>query len=51
MGVAIEHSAMHKIYLRLLPFAVLSYFFAYIDQIQCQLGAVHKAARRGELRS
>jgi hypothetical protein len=30
---AIEKSAMRKIYLRLLPFAILSYFLAYIDRI------------------
>ena len=30
---AIEQSAMRKIYLRLLPFAVFSYFLAYIDRI------------------
>jgi len=30
---AVEKSAMRKIYLRLLPFAVLSYFLAYIDRI------------------
>jgi MFS transporter, ACS family, tartrate transporter len=29
----IERSAMRKIYLRLLPFAVLSYFLSYIDRI------------------
>jgi len=33
MENAIETSAMRKIYLRLLPFAVLSYFLAYIDRI------------------
>src|SRR6516225_6396096 len=33
MRSAIETSAMRKIYLRLLPFAVLSYFLAYIDRI------------------
>src|SRR5438132_10426817 len=33
MESAIEKSAMRKIYLRLLPFAVLSYFLAYIDRI------------------
>ena len=33
MDAAIEKSAMRKIYLRLLPFAVLSYIFAYIDRI------------------
>jgi len=30
---AVEKSAMRKIYWRLLPFAVLSYFLAYIDRI------------------
>jgi len=30
---AVEKSAMRKIYFRLLPFAVLSYFLAYIDRI------------------
>jgi len=29
----IEKSCMRKIYLRLLPFAILSYFLAYIDRI------------------
>jgi len=33
MDDAVEKSAMRKIYLRLLPFAVLSYFLAYIDRI------------------
>ena len=33
MGNAVEKSAMRKIYWRLLPFAVLSYFLAYIDRI------------------
>jgi ACS family tartrate transporter-like MFS transporter len=33
MDDAVEKSAMHKIYWRLLPFAVLSYFLAYIDRI------------------
>ncbi len=33
MADAIEKSAMRKIYWRLLPFAVLSYFLAYIDRI------------------
>jgi ACS family tartrate transporter-like MFS transporter len=33
MDNAVEKSAMHKIYWRLLPFAVLSYFLAYIDRI------------------
>jgi ACS family tartrate transporter-like MFS transporter len=30
---AIEKSAMRKIYIRLLPFAIFSYFLAYIDRI------------------
>jgi ACS family tartrate transporter-like MFS transporter len=30
---AIEQSAMRKIYMRLLPFAIFSYFLAYIDRI------------------
>jgi ACS family tartrate transporter-like MFS transporter len=30
---AIEKSAMRKIYVRLLPFAVLSYFLSYIDRV------------------
>jgi ACS family tartrate transporter-like MFS transporter len=30
MDEAIEKSAMRKVYMRLLPFAILSYFLAYI---------------------
>ena len=30
---AVEQSAMRKIYLRLLPFAILCYILAYIDRI------------------
>ena len=33
MDDAIEKSAMRKIYIRLLPFAIFSYFLAYIDRI------------------
>ena len=33
MTNAIERSAMRKVYLRLLPLAVLSYLLAYIDRI------------------
>src|ERR1700730_135366 len=33
MGNAVERSAMRKVYLRLLPLAVLSYLLAYIDRI------------------
>ena len=31
MDAAIEKSTMRKVYIRLLPFAILSYFLAYID--------------------
>src|SRR5271155_4813443 len=37
---AIEKSAMTKIYIRLLPFAVLSYFLAYIDRINGSFAAL-----------
>ena len=43
---AIEKSAMRKIYLRLLPFAVLSYFLAYIDRINGSFAAL---TMRGDL--
>jgi hypothetical protein len=33
MDDAVEKSAMRKIYMRLLPFAILSYVLAYIDRI------------------
>jgi hypothetical protein len=33
MDDAIEKSTMRKVYIRLLPFAILSYFLAYIDRI------------------
>jgi ACS family tartrate transporter-like MFS transporter len=33
MDDAIEKSTMRKIYIRLLPFAVLTYFLAYVDRI------------------
>ena len=33
MDDAIEKSAMRKIYLRLLPFAIFTYFLAYVDRI------------------
>ena len=33
MDVSIQRSTMRKVYLRLLPFAVLSYILAYIDRI------------------
>src|SRR6266704_99523 len=33
MDAALEKSTMRKVYIRLLPFAILSYFLAYIDRI------------------
>ncbi len=42
----VEKSAMRKIYLRLLPFAVLSYFLAYIDRINGSFAAL---TMRGDL--
>ncbi len=43
---AIEKSAMRKIYLRLLPFAVFSYFLAYIDRINVSFAGL---TMRGDL--
>jgi MFS transporter, ACS family, tartrate transporter len=36
----VEKSAMRKIYIRLLPFAILSYFLAYIDRINVSFAAL-----------
>jgi len=46
MDDAIERSAMRKIYLRLLPFAVLSYFLAYVDRINVSFAGL---TMRGDL--
>ena len=46
MDAAIEKSAMRKIYLRLLPFAILSYFLAYIDRINVSFAGL---TMRGDL--
>ena len=46
MVSAIEKSAMRKIYIRLLPFAVLSYILAYIDRINVGFAAL---TMRGDL--
>jgi ACS family tartrate transporter-like MFS transporter len=42
----IESTAMRKIYIRLLPFAILCYFFAYIDRINVSFAAL---TMRGDL--
>jgi ACS family tartrate transporter-like MFS transporter len=46
MDGAIETSAMRKIYLRLLPFAILSYILAYIDRINVSFAGL---TMRGDL--
>jgi MFS transporter, ACS family, tartrate transporter len=40
MTELIEKAAMRKIYIRLLPFAILSYFLAYIDRINVSFAAL-----------
>ena len=40
MDDLIEKTAMRKIYLRLLPFAILSYFLAYVDRINIGFAAL-----------
>ena len=40
MNEAVEKSAMRKIYTRLLPFAILSYFLAYVDRINVSFAAL-----------
>jgi ACS family tartrate transporter-like MFS transporter len=46
MEAEIEKSAMRKIYMRLLPFAILSYFLAYIDRINVSFAGL---TMRGDL--
>ncbi|HZP99284.1 MAG TPA: MFS transporter [Reyranella sp.] len=46
MDAAIEASAMRKVYLRLLPFAMLCYILAYIDRINSTFAAL---TMRGDL--
>jgi ACS family tartrate transporter-like MFS transporter len=40
MDAALEASTMRKVYIRLLPFAVLSYVLAYIDRINVSFAAL-----------
>src|SRR6202049_4005420 len=47
MEMSVEKSAMHKIYLPLLPFAVLSYILAYIDRINVSFAGL---TMRGDLK-
>ena len=46
MDEAIEKSTMRKVYMRLLPFAILSYFLAYIDRINVSFAGL---TMRGDL--
>src|SRR5499425_3528147 len=46
MPEALEHSAMRKIYWRLLPFAVITYLLCYIDRINVSFAAL---TMRGDL--
>ena len=46
MDAAFEASTMRKVYLRLLPFAVLSYVLAYLDRINVSFAAL---TMRGDL--
>src|ERR1700744_5549527 len=46
MDDAIEKSAMRKIYIRLLPFAILTYFLAYVDRINVSFAGL---TMRGDL--
>jgi MFS transporter, ACS family, tartrate transporter len=46
MDAAFEKSAMRKIYIRLLPFAILSYILAYIDRINVSFAGL---TMRGDL--
>ena len=40
MSDALERSAMRKVYLRLLPFAILTYFLCYLDRINVGFAAL-----------
>src|SRR5215475_1570356 len=43
---AVEHSTMRKVYMRLLPFAMVCYVLAYIDRINSSFAAL---TMRGDL--
>ncbi|MBO0739613.1 MAG: MFS transporter, partial [Alphaproteobacteria bacterium] len=40
MTRTLEQSTMRKVYLRILPFAVLTYFFCYLDRINVGFAAL-----------
>jgi MFS transporter, ACS family, tartrate transporter len=45
--MSIERSTMHKVYVRILPFSVLTYFFCYLDRINVGFAAL---TMNGDLR-
>src|ERR1700687_6422400 len=47
MVLTLENSTMRKVYLRLLPFAVLSYILAYTDRINVSFAGL---TMRGDLK-
>lgn len=51
MDEAIEKSAMRKVYMRLLPFAILSYFLAYIDRINVSFAGLTMVAKGNACRA
>jgi ACS family tartrate transporter-like MFS transporter len=44
---AVERSAMRKIYIRILPFAVLSYVLSYIDRINVSFAGLTMQSELG----
>ena len=46
MDDALEKSAVRKVYMRLLPFAILTYFLCYVDRINVSFAAL---TMRGDL--
>ena len=47
MDRTLERSTMRKVYLRLLPFAILSYVLAYIDRINVSFAGLTRPAPSG----
>ena len=51
MDASLEASTMRKVYLRLLPFAIVCYILAYIDRINSSFAALTMAHTRANRRS
>jgi ACS family tartrate transporter-like MFS transporter len=47
MSATIERAAMRKVYLRLLPLAMIVYFFCYLDRINVSFAALQMNADIG----